>query len=166
MIEVGRICIKLCGRDAGGEAAIVDILDDTYALIDGNVRRRKCNIFHLEPTSKKIDIKKGDSHDIIKAEFEKLGLSVWDTKKKEKTQRPLKQRGKKAASAENPKKDTKNKKEPAKEAKKEAKPAEIKKEAKAEVKTEAKEAKQETLQENPSEKKRASKKLVKEPKPE
>ena len=151
MIEVGRICLKLAGRDAGGHAAIVDILDDTYVLIDGNVRRRKCNILHLEPTSKKIDIKKGASHDIIKSEFEKLGLSVWDTKKKEKTQRPVKQRGKKAAAEAKPKKEVKKKKE--------SKPAEIKKE----IKSESKEA----PQENPAEKKKAPrKKPVKEPKAE
>ena len=47
MIEIGRIVIKTAGRDAGREAVIVDILDDNYVLIDGNVRRRKCNILHL-----------------------------------------------------------------------------------------------------------------------
>ena len=58
MIEIGRICIKTAGRDGGREAVVVDVLDNTYVLVDGNVRRRKCNILHLEPTSRKMDIKK------------------------------------------------------------------------------------------------------------
>ena len=26
MIEIGRICVKLAGRDAGGECVVVDVL--------------------------------------------------------------------------------------------------------------------------------------------
>ena len=74
MIEVGRIVIKIAGRDAGREAVIVDILDDKMVLIDGNVRRRKCNVTHLEPADRKIDLRKGASHEIVKAEFVKIGF--------------------------------------------------------------------------------------------
>jgi len=95
MIEIGRICVKLAGRDAGRECAVVDVLDGSYVLIDGNVRRRKCNILHLEPTSKSIDIKKGASHEDVKKEFSKLKVSVWETKAKQKGERPRKIRGKK-----------------------------------------------------------------------
>jgi large subunit ribosomal protein L14e len=95
MIEVGRICLKICGRDGGRECVIVDILDDNYVLIDGNVRRRKCNIFHLESTPKKIDIKKGASHEDVKKEFSKLKIDVWETKPKEKKEKPKKIRKKK-----------------------------------------------------------------------
>ncbi|MEA2038183.1 MAG: 50S ribosomal protein L14e [Nanoarchaeota archaeon] len=105
MIEIGRICVKLAGRDGGREAVIVDILDSNYVLIDGNVRRRKCNIFHLEPTSKKIEIKRGASHEDVKAEFSKLKISVWETKPKEKTTRPRKVKKKKVV--EEPKKKAK-----------------------------------------------------------
>lgn len=100
MIEIGRIVIKLAGRDGGREAAIVDILEDNYVLIDGNVRRRKCNILHLEPTSKKIEIKKGASHEDVKKEFSKLKIDVWETKAKEKKERPRKIRRKKKIGAE------------------------------------------------------------------
>ncbi len=95
MIEIGRICLKLAGRDAGRECVIVDVLDDNYVLIDGNVRRRKCNILHLEPMEKKVDIKKGASHEEIKKEFSKLKIPVWETKRKEKGERPRKIRGEK-----------------------------------------------------------------------
>lgn len=83
MFEVGRICVKLAGRDAGKKAVIIDV-NGNYATIDGEVRRRKCNMYHLEPTSKTIDIKKNATHSDIKSEFEKLGLKVFDSKPKQK----------------------------------------------------------------------------------
>lgn len=68
MFEVGRVCIKLAGRDAGNTCIVVDIVDDNYVLIDGNVRRRKCNITHLKPLSDTIKIKKGaTTSDVTKA---------------------------------------------------------------------------------------------------
>lgn len=82
MMEVGRICLKIAGRDAGRQAVIVDVLDNRNVLIDGNVRRRKCNMMHLEPSSRKIEIRKGASHDSVKKEFTKIGLPVWETKPK------------------------------------------------------------------------------------
>src|SRR3989344_3996604 len=58
MIEIGRLCLKTAGRDAGMKCVIVDILDDKFVLIDGQTRRRKCNILHLEPLKEVIKIKK------------------------------------------------------------------------------------------------------------
>ena len=95
MIETGRICIKTAGRDAGRKCIIVDIIDDNYVLIDGDVRRKKCNIKHLEPLKKTIKIKKGASHDAVVSEFKKIGIEIKERKSKPKTERPKKQRKKK-----------------------------------------------------------------------
>lgn len=114
MIEIGRLCIKTAGRDARHKCIIVDILDDNYVLIDGGVRRKKCNIDHLEPLREVIKIKKGASHDTVVKEFEKLGFPVWLTKPKQKTERPRKQRKKKEKAIEEKpaeKKEAKKKKE-------------------------------------------------------
>jgi len=112
MIEVGRLCVKIAGRDARHKCVIVDILDNNYVLIDGDVRRKKCNIKHLEPLDKVIKIKKGASHDTIVSEFKKLKLSVWSKKPKPKTKRPRKVRKKKEKPIEEEeKKETKKKAE-------------------------------------------------------
>ena len=95
MIEIGRLCIKIAGRDARHKCVVVDIVDKTHVLIDGDVRRRKCNIAHLEPLDKVIKIKKGASHDTIAKEFKALKLPVRKTKPKPKTERPKKIRKKK-----------------------------------------------------------------------
>jgi large subunit ribosomal protein L14e len=82
MFEIGRICIKTAGRDAGRKCVIVDVLDKNYVLIDGETRIRKSIILHLEPLDKVIKINKNASHDEIKKEFEKLGFNVKETKQK------------------------------------------------------------------------------------
>ena len=88
MLEIGKIVMKIAGRDAGKTGVVVDIIDDTYVLLDGEVRRRKCNILHLEPLAKSVQIKKNASHsDVLKA----LGIKEEKkktAKKKEKGIRP------------------------------------------------------------------------------
>ena len=69
-IEVGRICVKLNGREAGRKCVIVDLIDKNFVLITGpqkysGVRRRRTNVKHLEPTQESIDIKKGASDEDV-----------------------------------------------------------------------------------------------------
>jgi large subunit ribosomal protein L14e len=69
-IEIGRICVKIAGREAGRKCIIVDIIDKNFALITGpqkvsGVKRRRSNINHIEPTINKIDIMRGASDDEI-----------------------------------------------------------------------------------------------------
>ncbi len=73
-IEIGRVCIKTSGREAGKVCVIVDILDRNFVLVDGEVKRRRCNIKHLEPTEKKVDIEKGASTEEVKLALDAAGL--------------------------------------------------------------------------------------------
>ena len=95
MIEIGRLCVKTAGRDARRKCVIIDIVDNNYVLIDGDVRRKKCNIKHLEPLNKTLDIKKGAAHEEVIHEFKKINIKIKEKKSKEKTERPRKQRKKK-----------------------------------------------------------------------
>ncbi len=67
-IEVGRVCVKTAGRDAGKQAVVVKLVDKNFAIIDGkHIKRRKCNLIHLFPTEKKIDLKENAAHeDVLK----------------------------------------------------------------------------------------------------
>ena len=96
MIEVGRVCVKLSGREAGKKCVIVEIMDNSYVLIDGDVRRKKCNVKHLEPLDKVLKLSKGADHSIVVAEFKKLGIELREKKSKEKKERPKKTRKVKA----------------------------------------------------------------------
>ncbi len=73
-IEVGRVCIKTLGREAGKTCVIVDILDKNFVVIDGNVKRRRCNIKHIEPTDKKVEIEKGAPTEEVKLALDTAGL--------------------------------------------------------------------------------------------
>ncbi|MEM2917838.1 MAG: 50S ribosomal protein L14e, partial [Candidatus Bathyarchaeia archaeon] len=69
-IEVGRICVKIAGREAGRKCIIVDVIDKNFVLVTGpknvnGVKRRRVNINHIEPTPEKIDIKRGASDEEI-----------------------------------------------------------------------------------------------------
>ncbi len=80
MIETGRVCVKLAGRDAGKHCAIVEVLDQNYVMIDGNVRRRKCNLKHLILLDKKVKIKEKAQTEEVKKALKEEGLVV-DEKK-------------------------------------------------------------------------------------
>lgn len=108
MMEVGRLCVKLSGRDAGMKCVVVDVLDKNLVLIDGQTRRRKCNISHLEPLQETIKIEKNTTHEKIVGEFKKLGIEIIEKKKKAK--KTEKEEVKEDKTAKKPKKEVKNKK--------------------------------------------------------
>ncbi len=59
MIEPGRVCIKLRGREAGKRCVIEEVIDDNFVIISGEgVRRRRCNIKHLLLLPEKVEIQK------------------------------------------------------------------------------------------------------------
>lgn len=81
MFGIGRIVIKTAGRDAGNTAVIVDKIDEKFVLIDGNVRRRKCNIAHLEPLNDVLKIKKDASTSDVHKAMKEAGMKVIEIKK-------------------------------------------------------------------------------------
>ena len=97
MIDIGRICVKIAGRDTGKKCVIVDVLDDTFVMIDGETRRRKCNILHLEPLDQTVELKKNAPHADVAKAFEKLGYAVHATKAKKAGKRPTHARKSKLA---------------------------------------------------------------------
>ena len=79
VIEVGRLCVKTRGREAGRKCVIVEIIDDNFVLITGpkdvsGVKRRRANINHIEVLPEKIDIQPGASDEEVKQALEQAGL--------------------------------------------------------------------------------------------
>ena len=129
MFEVGRVCLKIAGRDAGKHCVVLDVKDN-MVLVGGGVRRRMCNVKHLEPLNNVLKVKKGASASEVKTLFEKEGYFVWETKPKKASERPRKSKVVKSAPVEE---KTSKKKEP-KKTKKEVVKEPVKKEEKKEVK--------------------------------
>ncbi len=68
-MEIGRVCIKTMGRETGRKCVILERVDENFVLVDSPwVKRRRCNLHHLEPTDAKIAVKQGaNSADVEKA---------------------------------------------------------------------------------------------------
>ncbi|MFH1236779.1 MAG: hypothetical protein V1648_00025 [Candidatus Aenigmatarchaeota archaeon] len=77
MFEIGRICMKTAGREAGKYCVVVaKEKDKEFLLITGpkaatHVRRRKCNCHHLEATPYKVEIAENATDEEIMKAYEK-----------------------------------------------------------------------------------------------
>ncbi len=70
VIEVGRVCRKIAGREAGRACVVVKVIDNNFVEITGpkeltGVRRRRVNIKHLVPLPIKLEISEGASDDEV-----------------------------------------------------------------------------------------------------
>ncbi|MEM5834407.1 MAG: 50S ribosomal protein L14e [Candidatus Aenigmatarchaeota archaeon] len=85
MLEVGRVCMKISGREAGKYCVVLKKIDKSFVLVTGpklltGIKRRKCNVAHLEPLPYKLEIKEDASDEEVIQAFKnseianKLGL--------------------------------------------------------------------------------------------
>jgi large subunit ribosomal protein L14e len=79
VFDVGRICVKIAGREAGRKCVVVDIVDDNFVVVTGpklltGVKRRRVNVKHLEPLPHKIELQKGASDEEVLRALEQAGL--------------------------------------------------------------------------------------------
>lgn len=77
-IEVGRICVKASGREAGKRCVLVEIIDKNFVLITGpksitGVKRRRVNVNHITPTEEMIKIRRGASDEDVAEALSKAG---------------------------------------------------------------------------------------------
>jgi large subunit ribosomal protein L14e len=58
LIEIGRVCIKKYGRDAGSRAVITKVLGNSFVNVVTSVRQRerRCNTSHLEFLNEVINV--------------------------------------------------------------------------------------------------------------
>ncbi|MEM5836737.1 MAG: 50S ribosomal protein L14e [Candidatus Aenigmatarchaeota archaeon] len=83
-LEVGRVVMKIAGREAGKYAVVVKAAgkekgEKNFVVITGpklltGVKRRKCNVSHLEPLPYVLEIKEDASDEEVLAAFEKANL--------------------------------------------------------------------------------------------
>ena len=65
-MDIGRVCIKTSGREAGEKCVIVDVIDRNYVLVAGpKVKRRRVNMNHLKPLDETVSIQKNASDEEI-----------------------------------------------------------------------------------------------------
>jgi large subunit ribosomal protein L14e len=77
LVEVGRVCVKKFGRDAGKRAVVTKVMDANFVQVVTSVRtkERRCNVRHLEFLSEKVDV--GNREQLARAlEIEASKLKV------------------------------------------------------------------------------------------
>jgi large subunit ribosomal protein L14e len=80
LYNVGRICVKVMGRETGSHCVIIEIKDDNYVVVTGpkhitGVRRRSCNVRHLEPLETVLPISEGANDDAVEKAITEAGLT-------------------------------------------------------------------------------------------
>ncbi len=78
-LNVGTVCMKVAGREAGAICCVVKPVDKTFVMVAGpklvtGIKRRRCNIEHLEPTEIKLDIKDDASDEEIIEAYKKANV--------------------------------------------------------------------------------------------
>jgi large subunit ribosomal protein L14e len=81
MFSIGRVCVKLAGRDAGKKCIVIDVIDAHTVVVDGETRRRKCNVKHLEPLEKTVEISKDAPAEEVARAMKELGFGTKEHKK-------------------------------------------------------------------------------------
>ena len=77
-IEVGRVCVKLTGREAGRKCVIIDVMDKSFIIITGpqkvtGIKRRRANVNHVEPLQDKLDLTRGASDEEVEKALKEVG---------------------------------------------------------------------------------------------
>lgn len=86
VLEVGRVCLKLAGREAGSYCAVVKPAgkskdEKSFVFVTGpklltGVKRRRSNIEHLQATEYKLEIPEDATDEAVIAAYEKAGLII------------------------------------------------------------------------------------------
>lgn len=79
VFDIGRVCVKIAGREAGRKCVVVDIVDDNFVIVTGpkaltGVKRRRVNVKHLEPLPYKVELQRSASDEEVLKALEQAGL--------------------------------------------------------------------------------------------
>ncbi len=91
------MCVKTAGREAGRYCVIVKKVDANFVLVTGpksltKVRRRKCNVDHLEPLMEKVKIKSDASDEEVAKAYKADGILAKLEKRARAEPRPVEAR--------------------------------------------------------------------------
>ena len=80
--------MKIAGRDARQKCVVVEVLDSKYVMVDGETRRRKCNIAHLEPLNMIVELQSGADNAAVVASLKAEGIICEEKKTTQKGAKP------------------------------------------------------------------------------
>ena len=56
-MDIGRVCLKVQGRESGQRCVVIDVIDRNYVIVTGpNIKRRRVNMNHIMPLDETVSI--------------------------------------------------------------------------------------------------------------
>lgn len=79
LLDIGRVAMKISGRESGKICCVVKKISNSFVLVTGpklltGVKRRQCNVEHLEPTQHILEIKEEASDEEVIEAYKKANL--------------------------------------------------------------------------------------------
>lgn len=106
-METGVVALRIAGRKAGKACIVVEKIDSSFVMVDDGLTRKRCNILHIELTSKKAD--KYDSTRATAQSLRSLGFDVPEKRKQKPEQQARQTKGQVPVQKEKPKSSSKKK---------------------------------------------------------
>lgn len=80
LYEIGRVCVKTMGREAGSYCVVVEETDDKMVVVTGpkhlnGVKRRGCSTRHLEPLEIMLSIANGADDEAVEKAINEADLT-------------------------------------------------------------------------------------------
>ena len=100
--------MKIAGRDARKKCVVIEVVDNNFVMIDGETRRRKCNVGHLEPLNIAVELTSGADNATVVTALKEAGIVCIEKKAANKAEKvkPQKKKAVKKTAAK-PKKKAK-----------------------------------------------------------
>ena len=58
-MDIGRVCLKIQGREKGEKCVVIDVIDRNFVVVTGpNVKRRRVNMNHIQPLNETVSIQR------------------------------------------------------------------------------------------------------------
>jgi len=74
IMSIGRVCVKVKGRDSGNYCVVVDKSGYSVVIEGKNIKRSKCNVRHLEPLPFVLEVQRNTEREVLLKEMSKIGL--------------------------------------------------------------------------------------------
>lgn len=58
-MDIGRVCLKVKGREQGEKCVVIDVIDRNFVIVVGpNVKRRRVNMNHILPLDEAVELQR------------------------------------------------------------------------------------------------------------
>ena len=65
-MDIGRVCLKVQGRESGQRCVVIDVIDRNYVIVTGpSVKRRRVNMNHIMPLAETVSIPRNASDEEV-----------------------------------------------------------------------------------------------------